>query len=464
MYFLRDLSQRDFSIDDVRKFCKAQKRILPWIGTLNWEDIKESRLTFNPYCILPEYNELEKGFMIFYDVGNKAPFQEFIQNIKNKTTLTAKLSLFGLFFVRLHAIRASRVWRHPETQFADFVIKKLAGMNNFPVLFKSITTKILSNKQPLLQINDSRINNTDLIIKSVIAHIIAFHTLVEPNSSQLAMYLHRIQDCQNLFILSCISDIESLVFNAVAVDEELTRYACKCGMKYVIGYCGSPVTSSRCPECGNTIGGTDHKLAKGNTRIDSKPIDQVSANDQAGYIGEPVNQTFTHSVRSLLPTSYRILHLMVHALIGASAPQPALAFLRKNNPTATDAERYCMDHIRNDWVILRNLFKCSDENLALMFHSLISSMTEKPPLPNQQIKSSADRENWETEFHRNYIAPQIRNITETATNYRMKLNAALAKNPKKNVIEAEINQTLIMDKQYRVENLPALWRSIELNC
>jgi hypothetical protein len=95
-----------------------------------------------------------------------------------------------------------------------------------------------------------------------------------------------------------------------------------------------------------------------------------------------------------------------------------------------------------------------------MFHSLISSMTDKPPLPNQQIKSSADRENWETEFHRNYIAPQIRNITETATNYRMKLNAALVKNKKNNVIENKINQTLVMDKQYRVENLPALWRTI----
>jgi len=77
-------------------------------------------------------------------------------------------------------------------------------------------------------------------------------------------------------------------------------------------------------------------------------------------------------------------------------------------------------------------------------------MTEKPPLPNQQIKSSADRENWETEFHRNYIAPQIRNITETAANYLMKLNAALAKNQRNNVIEGEINQTLIMDKQYLV--------------
>ncbi|PKY40982.1 hypothetical protein RhiirA4_395358 [Rhizophagus irregularis] len=312
MYFLRDLRQRDFSIDDVRKFCEAQKRILPWLGTLNWEDIKENRLTFNPYCNLPEYNELEKGFMIFYGVGNKAPFQEVIQNIKKKTTLTAKLSLFGLFFVRLHAIRASREWRHPETQSAEFVTKELAGMNNFPVLFKTITTKILSNRQPLLQINDSRINNTDLILKSVIAHIIAFHASVEPNSSQLAMYLHRLQDCQNLFIITCTSDSESV------------------------------------------------------------PIAQVSANDQAGYIGEPVNQTLTHSVRSLPPTSYRILHLIVHALIGASAPQPALAFLRKNNQNATDAERYCMDHIRSDWAILKNLLNCSDEvnyRLFLLFVS-----------------------------------------------------------------------------------------------
>ncbi|PKY17154.1 hypothetical protein RhiirB3_521757 [Rhizophagus irregularis] len=462
MYFLRDLRQRDFSIDDVRKFCEAQKRILPWLGTLNWEDIKENRLTFNPYCNLPEYNELEKGFMIFYGVGNKAPFQEVIQNIKKKNTLTAKLSLFGLFFVRLHAIRASREWRHPETQSSEFVTKELAGINNFPVLFKTITTKILSNRQPLLQINDSRINNTDLILKSVIAHIIAFHASVEPNSSQLAMYLHRLQDCQNLFILTCTSDSESVVLNAVAAAEGVTRYACKCGMKYVIANCGGAVTTSTCPNCKSIIGGTSYKPAAGNTRIDTEPIAQVSANDQAGYIGEPVNQTLTHSVRSLPPTSYRILHLIVHALIGASAPQPALAFLRKNNQNATDTERYCMDHIRSDWAILKNLLNCSDENLALMFHSLISSMTEKPPLPNQQIKSSADRENWETEFHRNYIAPQIRNITETATNYRMKLNAALAKNQKNNVIEGEINQTLVMDKQYRVENLPALWRSIGL--
>ncbi|RIA93442.1 hypothetical protein C1645_819410, partial [Glomus cerebriforme] len=458
MYFLRDLRQRDFSMDDVRRFCEAQKNTLPWLGALNWEDIRENRLPFNPYCNLPEYNEAEKGFMTFYSISNRAPFQEFIQNMKKKITLTAKLSLIGLFFVRLHAIRASREWRHSETQSFEFLTKELAGMN-LPILYKTIATKILSNKQPLLQINNSRIDNTDLFLKSVIAHIIAFHASVEPNSSQLAMYLHRLQDCQNLFILTCTSDSESVVLNAVAAAEGVTRYACKCGMKYVIANCGGAVTTSVCPNCKNIIGGTSYKPAAGNTKIDSEPIAQVSANDQAGYIGEPVNQTLNHSVRSLPPTSYRILHLIVHALIGASAPQPALAFLRKNNQNAIDAEKYCMDHIRSDWAILKNVLHCSDEKLALMFHSLISSMTEKPPLPNQQIKSSADRDNWETEFHRNYIAPQIRNITETTANYLMKLNAA-AKGQKNNVIEGEINQTLVMDKQYRSDNLPTLWRSI----
>jgi hypothetical protein len=100
------------------------------------------------------------------------------------------------------------------------------------------------------------------------------------------------------------------------------------------------------------------------------------------------------------------------------------------------------------------------QNLALMFHSLISLMMENPPLPNQMTNTSAERMNWETVFHNNYVIPQTKNVTDTAANYRMKLNEALAKNKKINVIECEINQTLVMDKKYRNEKLPNLWRTI----
>ncbi|GBB84046.1 hypothetical protein RclHR1_10690009 [Rhizophagus clarus] len=150
IYFLRDLCRRDFLTDDIIKFCNVQKHLLPWLRSFSWQYIKECRLSFNPYCCLPEYNEAEKGFMMFYSIGNKAPFQKFVQNIKKKPTLTAKLSLFGLLFVRLHAIRASREWRYPlysETQSAKFVTKELAGIN-LSGLFKAIVTNLLSNKQP----------------------------------------------------------------------------------------------------------------------------------------------------------------------------------------------------------------------------------------------------------------------------------------------------------------------------
>jgi hypothetical protein len=358
IYFLRDLCRRGFSIDDIRRFCEAQKNFLPWLRTFNWEDVKENRLSFNPYCNLPEYNEAENSFMTFYSIGNKAPFQAFIQKMnQNMMTLTAKLSLMGLLFARLHALRASREWRHSEIQSADFLTKELAGMNLLHP-FRTIATNILLNNQPLLRINPG-INNTDLFIKSVIAHIIAFHASLESNSSPLAMYLHNLQYCQNSFILTCASDQQSVDFNLMlGTMRSFTSYSCRCGFRYFVGECGRPMATARCPNCGNTIGGTNHNPASGNTRINIQP---VQVNDLAGYIGEPVLQNMNHSVRNLSPTAYRILHLIVHALIGASEPSTAFAFLRRNNTTAADSEMYCMNHIRNDWEILKKLLYCSDE-------------------------------------------------------------------------------------------------------
>ncbi|PKC65425.1 hypothetical protein RhiirA1_514579, partial [Rhizophagus irregularis] len=454
IYFLRDLCRRGFSIDDIRRFCEAQEIILPWFKTLDWGDAKENRLPFNPYCNLSEYNETEDSFITFYSIGNKAPFQTFVQKMKQNMTTTAKLSLMGLLFVRLHALRASREWQHSELQSAEFLNKELAGMN-LSNSFKRIATNILSNNQPLLRIYNSRIDNTELILKSVIAHIIAYHASLEPNSSPLAMYLHNLQNCQNSFILTCFCDQQSADFNLMLNAIGSSFYSCNCGYIYSVGECGKPMETGKCSNCRRTIGGDDHVPVAGFNRTQ---IQHRAINFKAGYIGELVNQNMNVIVRSLRPVAYRILHLIVHALIGASEPPTALAFLRKNNQTATDSETYCMNHIRNDWEILKRLLYCSDDNLALIFHSLISLMMERPPIPNQT--TYPERINWETSFQDKYVTPLTKNITEAATNYRMKLSEALTKNKKNNLIECEINQTLVMDKQYRNETLPNLWRTI----
>lgn len=45
-------------------------------------------------------------------------------------------------------------------------------------------------------------------------------------------------------------------------------YQCPNGHIYTIGDCGGAVMTSRCPECGEVIGGAGHNLAAGNTRAD----------------------------------------------------------------------------------------------------------------------------------------------------------------------------------------------------
>lgn len=43
-------------------------------------------------------------------------------------------------------------------------------------------------------------------------------------------------------------------------------FKCPNGHPYVIGNCGGATEQSRCPECGASIGGTQHQLASGNTQ------------------------------------------------------------------------------------------------------------------------------------------------------------------------------------------------------
>ncbi|CAG8764843.1 745_t:CDS:2, partial [Acaulospora morrowiae] len=311
-----------------------------------------------------------------------------------------------------------------------------------------------------------RIDNSNLLMKSVIAHVIALHASMPPEASPLATLLHRLDKCQNIFILACISDIEAVLLSAViASGGQVTRYSCECGSKYVIANCGQAMEAMRCPDCKTrTIGGGDHKSAAGNRRLDNKPIaGPIASNDQAGYIGESTNQTMMHSVRSMPPISYRILHLFVHVLISGSSPAVTNNFLQKNNQVATNAEQYCMDHIQNDWNVLKVILNCNDENLALLLHSILSLMTQNPP-PASALKTPAEREEWETNFTRNYVSPQTKSVTETIANFRTMLDtASAAQGNNSGIIESWINQTQAIDDEHHARFLPRLWRKIGIN-
>ncbi|KAF0511752.1 e3 ubiquitin-protein ligase [Gigaspora margarita] len=157
------------------------------------------------------------------------------------------------------------------------------------------------------------IRATNLLIRSVIVHIIALHSCIPPSNSPLAAYLQTLKDCKNTYILASCVDIE--IKDALG---HFMSYECQCGYKYISGM----VQKSNCPQCGSITEGVQcivnlgkrckaaQGLNGGNERI-----------TQLGYVYESIESRKNNNfcLRNLTPVSYRILHLFVHVLIAAAA-------------------------------------------------------------------------------------------------------------------------------------------------
>ncbi|CAG8518032.1 9622_t:CDS:10, partial [Cetraspora pellucida] len=456
IYFLRDLRQRGLSFDDVKRFCKGRSNELSWCNHFSWETNDSSRLPFNPYWHLSKNIEAESAYTRLYQSSDNSQMQRFIRTIQHDN-VELRLVLLGIFMTKFHVMRASREFNQIEQRAADFMIKEVDKIY-LPIAYKQMIEEIMNNNHNLYSI-DTNITSGELVMKSVLVHIVGLHASISQNISPLAAYLQGAQTCQSHYIIACQSDYETVLFNAVA-QGGVVRYKCDCGFKYVIGDCGRAWVKAKCPECGNDIGGSKHMLAGGNVQLDKEKSTGFKTQDQTGYIEEEPNNQANFSIRSMIPASYRILHLFVHTLIAASATKASTTLFIPTEKKYSDIIQYCMEHIRCDWNILKQVLNVSDENLALLIHSILSTMA-KEQFPQQKavLKTSVEREDWEIGFSAAYILPKIQSVTKTAVDFKSELNKAMEiANVAKNGLEDDIAQELEMSPQYNKDYLPRLWR------
>ncbi|KAF0453757.1 e3 ubiquitin-protein ligase [Gigaspora margarita] len=69
--------------------------------------------------------------------------------------------------------------------------------NAYKELFKQIIEKVFSDNQPLLRL-DNILDNRNLFLTLVIAHVIALHASISQDSNPLAAYFHRTAACQDM--------------------------------------------------------------------------------------------------------------------------------------------------------------------------------------------------------------------------------------------------------------------------
>lgn len=246
----------------------------------------------------------------------------------------------------------------------------------------------------------------------------------------------------------------------------LHSWTCKCGYRYVVGECGKTMQESVCPQCKNKIGGQSHVANIGNNRLDVNPVYTLSVSDQTGYIEEATSNVNTcahvgHSVRSLSPAAYRILHLFVHAVL-----PPSIA-------TVNGWQQYCLTHIENDWNQLKVILNCNDETLALGLHDVVANLQSmqlpishsigsfsQEPLANRdnRLITSELREQWEKAFSDQCVLPVIRNIQQTSVAFARKIRSVT----NHSLLEIEVDElTALMSPEYHSTHFPRLWRRID---
>ncbi|CAG8459689.1 1476_t:CDS:10, partial [Ambispora leptoticha] len=447
IYFLKELRSLGFSVEQIKQLSLVQREYLPWISELPWDDTKRSRLPFNPYWILDAYTVAENAYKYSYSVFNNSRFDTLLKSLLQSHRVDERVAFIGLILARLHSPRIiAEELNNNEKKIYNYLRNQIQQMN-LQIVYKDTVMKLFENKHPLIQLNPQT-NDFQLLMVSVIIHIVAVIASLPPDHSPLSVYLHRLQACQETFILTCPTDLESVFLNVLFTsthkldgnNRRLTRYKCKCGYIYYIGNCGLPSSNddkSVCPECKSTLGGKhhhfssiDHKVPVGHEKLDATPLNKNDRQeDQTGYIVETCSTDQYLSVRAMTPASYRILHLFVHAIFGISAPSSTVQNFFGNVP---DPVRYCLDHINNDW--------------------------ELDPV---NLNTADERDQWERFFTNNLVVPLVKNVNGTAADLLTKLEAAAtAADQGSGILEKEICETIEISEQYSIEYLPRLWRKI----
>ena len=135
---------------------------------------------------------------------------------------------------------------------------------------KKLNISLIKSKEILTKMNNNQfiIFLTSFKLMSILLH--------NPNESFYKNIMNRenkIKDYLNtLYIIGGVPKEEKLMESYIIIERELKKeknpfmghYICECGSDYVIEPCGYPSVKSKCYNCSNTIGGTEHKLYKEN--------------------------------------------------------------------------------------------------------------------------------------------------------------------------------------------------------
>ncbi|KAJ4457995.1 putative e3 ubiquitin-protein ligase [Paratrimastix pyriformis] len=222
-------------------------------------------------------------------------------------------------------------------------------------------------------------------------------------------------------------------------DTQFSTKYCPCGCLFAVGKNGDPLEDdthpSVCAKCGCPL-----SKAPVTNDSDSEPDVAPPPPSEPGYLCQTADSiaSVTHTVRGLPAVGFRLLHLLLHAVLhqgdgilraGLAPATPPL--LVHTNLQGVFPAPWCMGHAASDFECLRTALNTNHATLSLLLHSVIEqvALCAHDPALGTPLDSPQARALWEVSAIRLWAGPLSGDIQQNATQVEARLQQAVVPAP-----------------------------------
>ena len=387
VFLLKGMRNQGLSVEEIRDISGQfgdEIGSLHWMSDLPWrtELSPVNRLGYSPYISLRVSEDADRAFDELGRGQGRVQFTALCQNISsqdNSDWSVVMQLIFERIYIAYHNIQGlsqneARACEQMQNVLVEFVPHIQDAQYR-------IMREMMTNFETFqfLQILPDNQGNLHLVI-AIVRFII--YVLTNGRASPFWFYTLDSLATSESLVLSCPSDETEILL--AAVNDIKRTYRCQNGHIFGIGDCGQPMETGFCPTCRVQIGGLHHQPLEGTVQVD------VHVNDTFGMIEQPIDQlrSISSTLRTLTPLNFRMLHFLV----------TCCSLLSSLLSRSVDYMKH-IDHLENDWQVIKALLNADDEQVGIAFHHLILRIGMRENLNRSGVlKSSQSRLAWENSF------------------------------------------------------------------